>query len=181
MVIVNIGTNVMPRKELDSYYTPNFLVKSFLNKHYFVLSGRVLEPCVGEQAIADELRKHVKGTVITNDINPEVEADYKEDCREFLKREKSFDWIVTNPPFNIAHEIIPLAYEKASKGIIMLLRLSYLEPCKNRRDWLAKHPPNILVINKRVSFTGDGKSDSCTTAWFCWLKSCKDQLIDFIY
>jgi tRNA1(Val) A37 N6-methylase TrmN6 len=170
------------RRENDAYYTPNFLIYSFFNKEYILLKGVVLEPCAGQGAISNFLRqKYPEITIETNDLDPTLKMNLNYDCRDLLKLPQQYDWIITNPPFNQAHEIIPLAYERATKGIIMLLRLTYLEPCANRKQWLKEHPPNILVVNKRVSFTGNGKSDSCTTAWFVWLKDSNKTLIDFIY
>jgi hypothetical protein len=166
----------------DAYYTPEFLISSFFNKEYILLNGLVLEPCAGEGAISNYLKQNFPNILLeTNDIDTTKKVNLNYDCRELLKNRQHYDWIITNPPFNLANDIIPLAYERANKGIIMLLRLSYLEPCNNRKDWLNKHPPNILVINKRVSFTGNGKSDSCTTAWFVWLKNSDKTVIDFIY
>jgi len=170
------------RRTNDAYYTPDFLIKSFLEKKYVTFNGLILEPCAGEKAIANVLKQNFPDIVLeTNDINTDLDVNLHYDCRELLSLPQHYDWIITNPPFNQAHEIIPLAYEKATQGIVMLLRLSYLEPCSNRKEWLSQHPPNILVVNKRVSFTGNGKSDSCTTAWFVWLKNSDKQIIDFIY
>jgi len=50
------------------------------------------------------------------------------------------------------------------------LRLSYLEPCQNRAQWLADHPLTKLIVLPRISFNGSGKTDSCTTAWMIWDK-----------
>ena len=50
--------------------------------------------------------------------------------------------------------------------------LSNLEPCANRGHWLEQHQDrmSILFLPKRVSFTGDGQTDSVATAWFLWGK-----------
>jgi hypothetical protein len=82
------------------------------------------------------------------------------------------DWVITNPPFNVAHKILPLALEHCNKGVIALLRLTYLESCKNRASWLRRYQDNlsILFLPRRVSFTGDGRTDSACTAWFIWGK-----------
>jgi hypothetical protein len=34
--------------------------------------------------------------------------------------------------------------------------------------WLAEHPPTKLIVLPRISFTGDGKTDSVTCAWYVW-------------
>jgi len=82
-------------------------------------------------------------------------------------------WVVTNPPFNAAPHILPLALEHCAIGVIALLRISYGEPCENRARWLwgNQDRQSILYLPKRVSFTGDGATDSVATAWFIWGKS----------
>ena len=52
----------------------------------------------------------------------------------------------------------------------MLLRLSYAEPCLNRAEWLKAHPISHLIVLPRISFTGNGKTDNVTCAWFVWDK-----------
>lgn len=58
-------------------------------------------------------------------------------------------------------------------GVAMLLRLSYLEPTKDRGHWLNDHPPTQMIVLPRISFTGDGKTDSVTCAWMIWHKQGK--------
>jgi hypothetical protein len=81
-----------------------------------------------------------------------------------------YDWIITNPPYNQAPAILPLALDNCRVGMAMLLRLSYLEPSRNRARWLAEHPPaKLIVFNPRPQFRADtGGTDSVTTAWFIW-------------
>jgi hypothetical protein len=82
-------------------------------------------------------------------------------------------WIVTNPPFNAAPHILPLALECCTVGVIALLRISYSEPCENRARWLWENQErqSILYLPRRVSFTGDGATDNVATAWFIWGKT----------
>jgi hypothetical protein len=82
----------------------------------------------------------------------------------------SYDWIVNNPPFSCAPQIIPLAFQHARVGIAMLLRLSFLEPVENRGTWLNQYPPTHLIVLPRISFTGNRKTDSVTCAWMVWRK-----------
>jgi hypothetical protein len=57
----------------------------------------------------------------------------------------------------------------------MLLRLSFLEPTRERGPWLAANPPDLVIVLPRISFTGDGKTDSVTCAWMIWDKDIKDR------
>ena len=158
----------MARRSNDFYPTPSWATERLLG--LFPLTGTVGEPCSGAGDVANVLRRHNK--VWTNDIDLDHVADSHYDLTdpEIWGKLPDCDWIVTNPPFKIAAAIVPAAYEKARLGLAMFLRLSYLEPCQNRAQWLEDHPLTKLIVLPRFSFTGNGKSDSCTTAWMVWDK-----------
>lgn len=167
-----------PRRKLDQYFTPASATVELL-KHIH-LTGNVLECCNGDGGISNELLGGA-WTVWTNDIDTSLQADFHLDASDrsnwaFMNAGgvNYYDWVVSNPPFNQAPQIVPLAYDYITLGIAMLLRLSYLEPCftrkSNRAAWLAAHPPTKLVVLPRISFTGDGKTDNVTCAWMIWEK-----------
>ena len=158
----------MTRRSNDFYPTPYWATEKLLE--LFPMAGVIGEPCTGAGDVANVLRQH--GEVWTNDIDIVHPVDSYHDLLDSDSWAKlpGCDWIVTNPPFSIAAAIVPAAYEKARLGVAMLLRLSYLEPCQNRAEWLAAHPLTKLIVLPRISFTGNGKSDSCTTAWMVWDK-----------
>ncbi len=158
-------TRKATRRKNDAYFTPATATQCLLN--HVKIEGLVLEPCAGEDAIAKVFRDQKIETRTTdyacNSADDATSQDYWE-------RQKPIDWVITNPPFNKAALILPKAYSTANIGVAFLLRLSYLEPCANRGNWLAEYPPNKLLIMPRISFTGDGNTDSCTTAWMIWRK-----------
>lgn len=159
------------RIENDAYYTPKALTRA-LDKEV-VISGRILECCAGNGAIAGALAEHDPNRKI---FQSDLAWDSKCDAttRQYWESIGDIDWTVTNPPFNSAAEIIPLAYEHSRIGIAMLLRTTYSEPCANRRTWLAQHADNLVFkmdVNPRPKFRTDRKgSDSATVAWFVWKK-----------
>jgi len=167
--------NKKPRRELDFYPTPSWATKVLL--HYHPLDNDlVLEPCSGSGDITSVLSNYT-ANIVTNDICNSRNADHHLDMTvksSWDQFENGFDWIITNPPFSEAPKIIPLAFEYGRR-MAMLLRLSYLEPCNNRADWLIENPPCHLIVLPRISFTGDGKTDSVTAAWFVWEYSNKDK------
>lgn len=157
------------RRPFDAYFTPASAVETLLK--YAPIYGRVLEPTSGDGAIARPLIDH-GCEVITNDLNPAMPALMHGDATDpaWWTKGNGIPWVVGNPPFNRAAEIVKLAHEHAHIGVAMLLRLSFLEPCDNRAEFLAEHPPNCLIVLPRISFTGDGKTDSVTCAWMVWNK-----------
>jgi hypothetical protein len=165
------------RRKNDFYPTPEFATQELL-RNVPIIDGAILECCIGDGAIArvlDEGSREVYGS----DIDPQTNCSFCGDAtrRDFwqgvldVMPEERIDWVVTNPPFNVAAEIVPLAYEFASTGIAMLLRLSFLEPVEDRGAWLNEHPPTSMIVLPRISFTGDGKTDSVTCAWMIWEKA----------
>ncbi|MEG4286274.1 hypothetical protein QUB68_24395 [Microcoleus sp. A006_D1] len=177
------------RKANDFYPTESAVTKQLLKR--VSIAGTVLEPCAGNGAIASVIDKHEGIDVVyTNDINPawichcHADATKPEIWRGWQEANQC-DWVVTNPPFNQAALILPLAYEAATVGVAFLLRLSYLEPAGNRGEWLRSHKTkltNLIILGQpRPSFTGNGKTDSCTVAWMVWRKEARtDTIIDFV-
>lgn len=165
------------RRKNDFYPTPEFATYELL-RHVPQISGSILEPCVGDGAIARVIDSGER-VVYGSDIDPQMNASFCGDAtrRDFwegvkqIMPEDRIDWVVTNPPFNVAPQILPLAYEFAEFGIAMLLRLSYLEPTEDRGAWLNSNPLTKLIVLPRISFTGDGKTDNVTCAWMVWEKS----------
>ena len=174
----------MVRRKNDFYPTPAQLTKELLKR--VNISGTVFECCVGDWAIAKELNltwgTNTSGIieVFTNDIDCKFNCDFTENATyasNWKKHKWQFDWTVTNPPFICASDIIPLAWNNSRIGIAFLLRLSYLEPAKNRGAWLQEHSQYLtdLIIfgQPRPSFTNNSKVDTATTAWFVWQKKPK--------
>ena len=167
----------------DFYPTPEGITRSLL-EICPELPRFIFEPCAGNGAIADVLQSKEK-YVQDSDIQWVSESDLRpQDATtahfwDFWNLELPVyakDWAtVTNPPFNLAHEILPLAYKYSPWGCAFLLRLSYLEPAANRASWLQGNADNlryVIPVNPRPQFRRDSKStDSATVAWMVWQKS----------
>lgn len=168
----------MARRCHDAYMTPEWAAQELLARLPSISPHHtVLEPCAGDGAIANvfTLAGH---NVVTVDIDENKTVDVYADMADpvswgWLTAGAHFDWIITNPPFNQAHLIVPLALEHARVGVAMLLRLSFLEPTKKREAFLACYPPQAQIVLPRISFTGDGKTDTVTCGWLVWLKTGK--------
>lgn len=134
----------------------------------------VLEPCVGtgniERALA---RRHPELAIWTSDIK-----DYGRGQMMLADATRpelwaavrgSVDWVITNPPFGLANEIVPLAYSAARIGVAFLLRISWLEPTEGRSTFHELYDNELRVIPmRRASYTRNGKSDNVAAAWFVW-------------
>lgn len=128
----------------------------------------VAEPCVG----TGDLIAGREDVAWTNDIDEKRAATYHLNAATpaawgVFPRPP---WVVTNPPFNLAHQILSCALDFATEGVAFLLRLSFLEPTEQRAHLLSRRPPTRQIVLPRISFTGDGKTDSVTCAWLVWSK-----------
>ncbi len=160
------------RHKNDFYETPRKLTKILFDNCPFI-EGRIIEPCAGNYAISNYLKE--KGyEVHATDI---VQGDFKDATQtDYWKNEaKNFDWTITNPPFNQATTILEKALIFSRLGVAMLLRLTFLEPCKDRAILLQQYADNLITIipvNPRPKFRKDiCGSDSATVAWFVWQHS----------
>ena len=168
------------RHKNDAYYTSASLTKVLTN-NVKLSTGGIFEPCAGKRHISDELAK--QGYIVTStDLEDAGNHPYggqpvDATTREFWEwwsADNEIAWTVTNPPFNAAPDILPHALEYSSIGIAMLLRVTYIEPCKNRAQWLienADQMTHVIPVNPRPKFRADRKgTDSATLAWFVWDK-----------
>lgn len=161
---------------LDFYPSEAQLVDKLLTDYLHIPShATVFEPCCGDGAISNYLKLHgIQCT--TNDLDTFRTADFHYDCSipNAWSSFGTFDWVVTNPPYSLADEIVPLCWEHCDEGMAMLLRLSWLEPCKTRREFLkstSRFLSDLIVLNPRPKFRSDTNgTDSITSAWFVWKK-----------
>jgi hypothetical protein len=158
------------RRDKDFYPTPQALTLALVDYFPEIVSHtRVYEPCNGDGQLSKVLRREgVK--VETSDIVQQFPQDYYLDatCSWPLGTHLFYNWVVTNPPFNVADKIFTNIRKHHKGGIALLLRLTFLEPTKKREKFLDEDPPNTIIVLPRTSFTGDGKSDSVTCAWMVW-------------
>ena len=87
--------------------------------------------------------------------------------RDFLKDEipNNVDVILTNPPYSKKDKFIERCYE-LNKPFALLLPVSSLQGQKRGKMFNEKGI-ELLVLNKRVDFTGKG-SPHFGVAWFCY-------------
>lgn len=162
------------RQPNDYYPTPYSYVAALLS--HVSIKGRVLDPCDGGGAISDSfIPAHNRGIsqLLRNELYPAAGRDYDYQ-RDAAKADlwldlvhSGIDWIVMNPPFNSALDMLRFAIPMADVGVAALLRLSFLEPTKERGPFLKQYPPTKLIVLPRISFVGKG-NDSVTCAWVIW-------------
>jgi len=154
----------------DFYPTDHGFTRVMLESLPVTLSGPILEPCAGERDIVEILRQsglQVEDTDIIDSPGMDATTD------EYWS-DRAPDWTITNPPFNQATKILQQAYQNSRRGVLIFLRITYLEPCPDRAEWLDAHADQLRwcqVVNPRPIFRADtNKTDSATCVWLLWDK-----------
>lgn len=157
------------RKEHDFYPTPSWCTETIIDLLPF--GAKVWEPCAGDLDIAKVLV--ARGfDVLCSDLYPKKPSITKLDATWTWdsdgKRHPEFvgcDLVVTNPPFLVCANIVRHFVQDLQLESWFLLRLGFLE--SQERAWFLKtFMPDVYVLSRRPSFTGDGGTDSSAYAWF---------------
>ena len=162
------------RRKSDFYETPYSLTTKFLDVETFDKSLTVCEPACGAGAISNILKERWEDGLVS--------AYDKE--TNFLLETGNYDYIVTNPPFSLAHEFILKAKTVVNKKFALLLPLSYLHG-KKRFDEIysdKEFPLKKVHVFTRYPMLGEKLREDCkyTTgmmvyAWFVWEKGYSDE------
>jgi hypothetical protein len=175
----------------DAYYTPLPIYK-WLQDKLQLTNQRIFDPCCGNSH-ATALTFGKDNHVVENDIVPPTENnnrycfDATEGWDQYLEAQDFYgesedgidwaiDWVITNPPYKrgMSEAIIEQSLIHASTGVAMLLRLSWLEPTRNRVKLLTNSSPRMTLlavypVSPRPKFDpNQNGNDSVTVAWFIW-------------
>ncbi len=106
---------------------------------------------------------------------PEIEESLTIFCDDFVRdvdlRVIPFDLIATNPPFSQAESFIRRSLEllKPYGVAVFLLRLEFLSSLKRRALYRDRPPAEVHVLQRRPSFSKDGKTDAQEYAFYVWM------------
>jgi len=161
----------------DYYVTPQSCIKEFIDA-WGIKQGKYLDPCAGgdkdhPMSYPTVIRSYKEVFIVdTLDLRESSLADIKGD---YLLSNVSPDWydvIITNPPFNIAEQIIEKALKDVKDGgyVVMLLRLNFFGSKARFPMWQKQLPIEAYVHHRRMSFTDDGKTDSIEYMHCVWQK-----------
>lgn len=173
------------RRQHDAYYTEQGLTLELLKYLNLDRYKTILEPCVGDGHIKSVVQaKHPHLQYTTNDIDTTKEADYHFDASqntklyykyedsEYLRDAKHWDCCITNFPYNVQDQIIPLVWEHVEL-LAFIPRLTWLEPTRTRAAFLEenkKHCRYQIIFNPRPKYDSKG-SDNVTSMFIVYDKS----------
>lgn len=164
----------------DYYTTPVKSIVDFIDafnqvENVFQEDISILDPSAGGDAINPmsypKALSHMGislSNLTTIDIREDSLAEIKGNFLELDQGE--YDVVITNPPFHLAKEFVQhgLKHTKENGFVIMLLRLNFFET-KSRKPFFENQMPKYAFVHhKRMSFTGDGKTDSVAYMHCVW-------------
>lgn len=122
-----------------------------------------------------QLEKQVQGDEITEIIRNEDEQNLH-DPEWWESFRGRVDWVVaiTQGAAQYTSWITEYGMDIANEGLIILDRLTFLEPTRNREGFLNESSlVNMKILSPRPCFRADGKQlkDSVTSAWFVFKKA----------
>lgn len=153
----------------DFYPTPAWGTEALLVYEKF--QGPILEPCCGDGAMAEVLKRH--GYTVHASDKFDHGYGVKKDFFD-IKNLYNTPNIVTNPPYKEAEQMIRHALSLSNDGkVCFLLRLAFLEGQKRYYNlWSRYRLRRIHVFTERLSMYPKGSIQSTggTTAyaWFVW-------------
>lgn len=175
------GNSRSKREENDFYATNPETLKLFLYEFWKDNSfeGDILEPACGQGHISETLKEMLPNfNIISTDL---IDRGYGQGGVNFLTHDykRTFNTVITNPPFSLAKEFIEKGLEIADKYVIMLCKIQLLEGLKRKDMFLNTPLKYVYVHTTRQATWKEGKpTDSkgkkwATTmclAWFVWDK-----------
>ena len=194
---------------LDRFWTPPWatraLIQKLRNRGLAMPSATVWEPCAGDGHMYRPLCEYFP-RVYASDISPFIGGRSEPDeikQIDFIKDPAPYhpDWIITNPPFNIAESIIEKARLLSFEGFAVLVRANFLEGVARYNAIYSRIPPNyVFQFVERVPMVAARclrkQSTATAYAWlvwvqphqmdrvkvvttFDWIKSCRKELERF--
>ena len=152
------------RRELDFYPTPPLATVAIL-PHIKHFPDPIWECACGDGSMSKILGHEfrVVGSDIENRGCGLAGIDFLQ-MNEMLGGSKS---IVTNPPFNLAHQFITHMHKLNVQHIALLLKADFWN-AKVRRELFDMRPPSkILGLTWRLDFTGAGRPHR-NCIWCIW-------------
>lgn len=189
-----MSTAVMNRRaeapnSLDFFPTPPWATRALIDHvidpiSYAFPMDSVWEPAAGEghmvnvlqesfpRVRASDVHDHGKGFEIGSFVGKKS-LDLGDIAPDWIDGHDDYDWVITNPPFNLAMEFWERARDLGNSGCALLMRLNWLEGGARYNKIFKEDPPHVYVFSERVAMVKgryDPEASSATAyAWFVWM------------
>lgn len=159
----------------DDFPTPPWatraLIEHIIGNKTILKNQTCLEPACGAGHMAKVLKDYF-GNVTPSDAYWYGYGSLADFLSEPY-RKKSFDWVITNPPFRLAEAFVLNALEVARVGVAILARTVFLESSGRFESIFKETPPSKFAqFVERVPMVKGRLDPKVTTAtgyaWFVW-------------
>jgi hypothetical protein len=157
-----IHSDMKNRNKDDLYETPYSMTRDLLDSEEFDYTKTVLEPATGRGAIS---------TILSDRFVSVVSYDKE---KNFFKESRLFDYVITNPPYNLADEFVEKARQVSCIKFAMLLRINFLSGEKRLSDNRYRNLRRVYVYSRmpdlRAPIRQDGKypTGGIVYTWMVW-------------
>lgn len=195
------------RKKRDFYQTPTYAINALLEREVFDKTESFCEPCVGKGRISEALKNKFGEDI---DLYSSDLYEYKYNMNDYgvdlannrnvrLKKEnwfseKSFTYVITNPPYK-EETLIPIIKNCkfiASSKVVLLLKMVHLCGKDRYIEKIFRDPEfplaRVYCFVQRLNFgirnkeTGKKQSPTLDHAFYVWDRQHKgDPVIKWIY
>jgi hypothetical protein len=156
------------RQVNDWYPTPFEVTKAVMPKLRLHSNSKVWEPCAGNGAMVDEIKIGVPGiSVFASDICSQRSDIVEANFFDYTEPPDGHDYLITNPPFNLAADIIDHAFKIGVKSMALVLKATYWH-AKGRKALFDRHTPSfVMPLTWRPDFMGLGRP-TMEISWVVW-------------
>ena len=181
----NTSTAVMQRRvephdSLDDFPTPPWATRALLENVIRLRGFTAWEPCCNRGHMVKPLKEYAS-QVWASDIH-DYGFDGMDAQEDFLLNPKGPpfqpNWVITNPPFRLAEEFVHQGLKRATSGVAIIVRTSFLEGISRYENLFHVNPPyriaqfceRVVMVKGRLEPKGSSATSYC---WLIWLKNWK--------
>lgn len=168
--------------DLDFFPTPPWatraLCECLLGLGQELVRMDCLEPACGKGDMAEPLKEYF-GQVVASDIHDYGYGGIIDYLNTSIST-RLYNWIITNPPFNLAEKFAHKAINGSSNGVALLVRTQFIESTGRYSRLFKGNPPSdVFQFTERVPIHKGKLTKTGTTAtsycWIVWRQECVGQ------
>lgn len=178
-----MARRVEPASSLDFFPTPPWATRALCEHvlpHLFaparpnLFDGDAIDPACGEGHMVLALRDYFRNVEASDIFDYGFGRVYDFLHPDFVWRPA--DWIIINPPFNLAPDFIWQALKLARVGVAMLVRTQFLEGQGRFKQLFSRRPPQIIAqfVERVPMHKGRWVINGKTATAYCWLVWAKE-------
>lgn len=146
-----------PHDSLDDFPTPPWATRALIRhvlSHRVILSDlrrmRAWEPCANRGFMVLPLKEYFADVLASDIFDYGMGYEQHDFLMPFATQQQqrdriAADWIITNPPFRLAEQIIQRGRDEALQGVAVLVRTSFLEGVDRYNMLFSISPPTIVA------------------------------------